>query len=83
MQLPPAGNSEFIKALIRDVVSDNPQEGQVHILMQSHSSAFSHDMIAADNWTFEHGLQDQVGQPLRALAALRAPSAAMPQLQGR
>ncbi len=28
-QLPPAGNSEFISALLRDLVSSNPQEGQV------------------------------------------------------
>ena len=28
-QLPPAGNSEFISALLRDIVSSNAQEGQV------------------------------------------------------
>ncbi len=41
LQLPPAGNSEFIPALLRDLVSSNPQEGQVAMTGLSCSHALS------------------------------------------
>ncbi len=82
LQMPPPGNSEFIAGLIKDLVSSNPQEGQVMMVNSNVPNASSHCECAGYPWFDGSSIQVEVGRPLHTLVDLRSPIAAMPQLQG-